>query len=268
MTSSKKKNYFQINSLVKVFHMIEILVEKDEWELADLTKACDLPKTTVHRMLLTLESLGYVDRNIRNQRYSASMKFLELGGKVLMHQNIVDVAYPFMAELAEETRETVSLSILDGREMMVVSKIDSKYPLKQDTPLGSHFPFYCSGTGKAVLAFLDNEKRLSILADESFDQPTPNAAKSRDMLEADLEKVVARGYAVDDEEYALGIRCVGIPILNFDGKVVAGLSLSAPNTRLTKEAIPQTAQRVMETGRRISSKLGWRDDTEPSERSI
>lgn len=256
MTSPKTNNYFQIKSLVKVFHLIEILVEKDEWELADLSKACGLPKTTVHRMLLTLVSLGYVARNIRNQRYGASMKFFELGGKVLRQQDIVDVAYPFMAELAEATRETVSLSIMDGKRMMVVGKIDSKHPLKQDTPLGSRFPFYCSGTGKAVLAFMDQEERFSLLAEESFDSETPNAVKNLKELEADLRGVVARGYAVDDEEFALGLRCVGAPIFNFEGQVVAGLSLSAPNTRLTKKAIPQIAKQVVDTARRISRKLG------------
>jgi DNA-binding IclR family transcriptional regulator len=252
----KDTKYFTINSIVKTFKIMESLVSRSEWDLAELTNQTGIQKTTVHRMLLTLQSLGYVEQNPKNKRYSGSIKIFELGCKVISHLDYIKVARQHLIELAEKTKETVNLSVPDKLEMIVIERIESEHTLKQDTRLGDRFISYCSAGGKAVLANMEKAERKKLFAGHLLDSCSSKSIKTLEELERELEITVSRGYAVDNEEFLVGLRCVGAPVFNHNNKVIAGLSVSAPTVRLKMGDIPELAKRVIKTAKNISRKIG------------
>jgi len=255
-TFMKKSTYYQTNSIVKAFKLVELLVSKNDFGLAELCGLLKLPKTTVHRMLLTLESLGYVEQNPENLRYMASIKFFELGYKVVQKLNFIEIAQPFMVKLSEKTGETINLGILDGIDIVCVNKVESKHHLKLDQPVGFRHKAYCTAYGKALLAFLSKEVRERLFSEYTISPCTPKSLKTVSDIEENLQRVREQGYAVDNEEGVSGVRCVGAPIFDHDLKVVAGISIAGPTLRIKEENTEHLAKLVKETAALISHGLG------------
>jgi IclR family KDG regulon transcriptional repressor len=254
----KKENYFQINSIIKVFNILEAMVMRDEWELGELVKFTELPKTTVHRMLLNMQSLGYVDQIPGSHSYTATTKIFELGCAVIKKKSVLRAARPIMEEIVSRTKETVNLSVPDGIYMIVLDKVESDYALKEDTPLGGRYLGYCSGTGKSVLAQMSNEEIFELFTDHKFEPQTLNSISGIKELMKHVEQARTLGYGIETEEYALGLRCIGAPIFNHEGKVIAGLSITAPCVRFTDEKIPEMVEILTSSVADISARMGYR----------
>ena len=254
----KKENYFQINSIIKVFNILEAMVMRDEWELGELVEFTELPKTTVHRMLLNMQSLGYVGQISGNHRYTATTKIFELGCAVIKKKSVLRAARPIMEEIVSRTKETVNLSVPDGIYMIVLDKVECDNALKEDTPLGGRYLGYCSGTGKAVLAQMSNEEIFKLFTGHQFEPQTPNSISGMKKLMKHVEQTRSQGYGIETEEYALGLRCVGAPIFNHEGKVIAGLSITAPCVRFTDDKIPEMVEILTSSVADISSRMGYR----------
>ena len=251
-----KAAYYQIKSIVKAFRLIELLVTKNEFQLAELCRLLKSPKTTIHRMLLTLESLGYVQQNPQSLGYMASIKIFELGGKVAQNLNLIQIAKPLMIKLSEKTGETINLGILDGTDVICIDKVESKQHLKIDQPIGYRTKAYQTGMGKAILAYLSEEERAGLFAKHTVSTGTSKSLKTISAIAENLKKVREQGYAVDNEEYIIGVRCVGAPIFDHNSKVVAGLSIAGPALRIKERNIGSLAKLVTETAAFISNGLG------------
>ena len=235
---------------------MELLVTKNEFQLAELCRLLKSPKTTVHRMLLTLESLGYVQQNPQSLGYMASIKIFELGGKVTHNLNLTQIAKPLLIKLSEKTGETINLGILDDTDVICIDKVESKQHLKLDQPIGYRAKAYHTAMGKAILAYLSEEERGRLFAKHTVGTGTSKSLKTVSAIKEDLKRVREQGYAVDNEEYMLGVRCVGTPILDYNREVVAGVSIAGPASRIKEENIESLAKLVMETATFISNGLG------------
>ncbi|MCK4354681.1 MAG: IclR family transcriptional regulator [Dehalococcoidia bacterium] len=251
-----KAAYYQIKSIVKAFRLMELLVTKNEFQLAELCQLLQSPKTTIHRMLLTLESLGYVQQNPKSLGYMASIKIFDLGGKVVQNLNFIEIARPLMIGLSEKSGETINLGVLDGLDIICIDKIESKYHLKLDQPIGSRAKAYDTAMGKAILAYLSEEERARLFSKYSISPSASKSLKTVSAIEEDLQTVREQGYSVDDEEYIIGVRCVGAPIFDHNSKVVAGLSIAGPALRIKERNIGPLAKLVRETAAFISNRLG------------
>ena len=251
-----KAPYYQIKSIVKAFGLMELLVTKNEFQLAELCRLLKSPKTTIHRMLLTLESLGYVQQNPQSLGYMASIKIFELGGKVAQNLNLLQIAKPLMIKLSEKTSETINLGILNDTNVICIGKIESKQPLKLDQPIGFRAKAYHTGMGKAILAYLSEGERVQLLSKHTITLGTSKSLKTVSAIEKDLERVRERGYSVDNEEDITGVRCVGAPVFDHNSKVVAGLSIAGPALRINGRNIESLAKLVKETAALISKGLG------------
>ena len=252
----KQKDYFQINSIVKLFQIVETLVGREDWELATLSVETDIPKSTVLRMLLTLKSLGYVDQTETGKRYYATTKLFETGSKAIPFISVFKLAQPVMAKLVEKCGESAYLSVLSGIEIVIIAKTASKNYIRSDSYVGDRFLSYLSGGGKALLSAMTREERFRLFQGYQFERMTHKGISTLDGLERDVEKTIARGYALIDEEAALGIRSVGVPVLNHRCEPVAALSAAAPSARIPFNRIPRHARLVVEAGAEISKKLG------------
>lgn len=252
----KKSSYYQINSIVKAFRLIELLASRKEFELAEICRLLNIPKTTIHRILLTLESLGYVKQNRENLHYVASIKFFELGQRVVQKLNLIEIAHPHMIELSEKTGETINLGVLDSVDVVCIDKVESKQSLKQDQPIGHRHRAYSAGFGKAILAFLPKGERARLFSGHTIFRYTSKSLKTVAAIEKNLQKVREEGYSVDNEEGAVGVRCVGAPIFDHKGNVLAGISIAGPTLRIKEENIPHLAQFAIEAASSISELLG------------
>ena len=207
-------------------------------------------------MLLTLEDNGYVVQEKLRGEYALSFKLFSIGSRVINHSNLVDIARPFCKELLEAVDETVNLCVVSGTEMLVIDKQVTSQMLRQDSIVGSSFPLFQSASGKVFLAFAEKDeadKVLALLKAQSASQK-PEVI-SPDILE-ELETVRQTGVAHDYEEVFKGVRCIAAPIFDFQNKLAATLSISAPTVRLNEAASAKIESNLVATTQKISRRLG------------
>ena len=250
------KKYYEIGSISKACLLIEMLSTKKSWELTDLCKAAGMPKTTVHRMLLTLEDNGYVVQEKQRGEYCLSFKLFSIGSRMLRHSSLVDIARPYCKELVEAVDETVNLCVVSGTEMLVVDKQVTSQMLRQDSIIGSSFPLFQSASGKVFLAFAAEEETEKVLALISGQSPSLHSEQVMGDLRLELEKVRQTGLAYDYEEVFKGVRCTAAPIYDFQNTLVATLSISAPTVRLNEKASANIKRHLIEAAQKISRRLG------------
>ena len=253
----KKDDYPQLTSIVKAFRVLELIVNKDEYHLSELSRELKYPASSTHRILSTLKSLGYVRQNPKSVGYSASLKIFELGAKIVSNLNIVHIANPIMVELAEKTSESVHLAILDGTFVVCIDNVESKHNLSIDQPIGSRTSACNTANGKAILAHLPKEQITKMFSNYTFPRTTLSSLKSFTELEENLRIAKTRGYAIDDEEYLIGVRCVGAPIFNNEAVVVAGISIAGPVLRIKEHDVSNLGKQVIRAANQISEQLGF-----------
>ena len=264
----QSKKYYEIGSITKVCLLIETLSQKKSWELADLCKAVGMPKTTVHRMLLTLEDNGYVIQEKQRGEYCLSFKLFSIGSRMLRHSGLRDTARPYCRELLEAIDETVNLCVVSGMEMLVVDKQITTQMLRQDSIIGNSFPLFQSASGKIFLAFAEETETEKVLARIKEQSPSSHSEQMMRDLRLELEEVRRTGLAHDHEEVFKGVRCMAAPIFDNQNKFIAALSVSAPTVRLNDQVITNIEHHLIETSKKISWRLGASPASLPFEREI
>jgi DNA-binding IclR family transcriptional regulator len=191
------------------------------------------------------------------------LKFVELGQILLSQLDLRKEAEPFLRDLAERTKETIHLVILDRNEIVYIDKVETDQNpsgLKMASRIGLRNPAHSSAVGKMILSNFSEEELQSFFKEKSLLRRTENTITDSIQLREHLKSVRKQGYAVDDEENEKGIRCVAAPIYNETGKTVAAISITAPAFRVTRKIIQETLKKeVMETASTISKRLGFRE---------
>lgn len=252
---NENKKYYNIGVLSKTFMLIETLSTKSSFELRELSKILSMPKTTVHRILLTLCDEGYVT-HYGGGRYALSYKLFSVGRKVLSSNSVMDIAKPYMAKLLEDYNETVNLCVASGTDMVIIDKLSTSHALKPDNIVGTSFAIFYSASGKALMAFA-SEKDFQDLMDKIKKETKPKiSAKEYKAFLEEVAEVKRTGIAYDNEEIYEGVRCIASPILNYDDVPIAALSISAPSARLSQESIETLQNALIEVTKNISRQLG------------
>jgi IclR family KDG regulon transcriptional repressor len=229
--------------------------------VGELSKKTGFPKGTTHRLLTSLAYFDYVRQDSMTRKYHLGFKLVELGNRLLHQLDLRTEAHPYLIELAERTKETVHMVILDRNEALYVDKVDASDHdggLRMVSMLGARIPTHCSALGKAMLAFLPEERLVSIVKDKGLPRKTENTITDIEELKKHLQLIREQGYAFDDEENEKGVRCVGAPIRDQNGKVNAAISISVPSIRIRTDMLLTTLKdQVTETAMKISQKLGY-----------
>jgi len=254
--ATQKKKYYQITSLEKGIKVLELLADKKELTVSAVAEQLGFNRAGSHRFLATLRDLGYVEKN-ENNRYQLTFKVMDLGMMVLNRFEIRQEARPFMQELSTEFKETINLGFWNGKGIFHLDKIDSTEILRIDAPLGSHAPAYCTALGKAILAQMSKEELNNYLSGIKLVKHGPNTITSTRKLHQELESTCQRGYAVDNEELARGLRCVAAPVFDHTGRAVYALSISAPAMRFSLKTIEQVQKKIRDVCGRLSVHLGF-----------
>lgn len=247
-----------LRTVDRTLRVIEALAEEqDGCGLTDLARTLGMNKTVVYRILLTLMGRGYVVHDPRTSRYALGMKVFEVGSTVVNRTGLRKAALGPMGELGRLCRETINLAVLDGNEAVYLDRIECAEPLRADLQVGRRVPSYCSALGKVLLAYLSPGEREGVLRTITFQRYTPRTITDPDELRRHLEEVREAGFSLDDEEYVPGVRCLGAPVFNYHGRVVAAVSIAGPSVRLTRERILALVEPLKATADAISRNLGY-----------
>ncbi|MGD9562440.1 MAG: IclR family transcriptional regulator [Pyrinomonadaceae bacterium] len=223
--------------------------------LSELTRDLSLPKSSTYGMLLTLERLGYLHRNHDTGRYTFGMKIMSLANMALNGLNLRKLAAPHLRELMKKTQLTVHMTIRERNEAVIIEKADSPYTPKVETWVGKRMGIHCTAAGKALLSDWA-EDDIDRLIRFGLPRYNDNTIVSPKKLKKELALVAKQGYALDDEEETIGSRCVGAPIVDQIGKVVAAVSVAGYKQQIHHETFPSLIVMVKETAGKIAAQLG------------
>jgi DNA-binding IclR family transcriptional regulator len=226
--------------------------------LSELARTVGLNKTTVYRMLTALESEGFVIKNPATESYRLGPEAIALGGRAMRSNDLRAASRSELEALAQATTETASLEVLFERDMLVLDEVVGGHVLGAAQHLGARWPAHATSTGKAVLAFLPDADSNAFLRG-ALPKITTNTLTTQAAMRRELIQIRQQGYAVATEELEDGFTAVGAPLFNHDGKAVAAISVGGPSARLTTARVSQIADRVVESAKVISQRLGYRE---------
>ncbi len=255
---NKKEEKGKIKSIEKALNLLELLSDnKKEMSITEIGKELHMGLSTVYRMLTTLKCHGYVIQNQQTSKYTLGIKLFVLGCKVQSTLNLVKLVTPFLQKLSQNTNESINFAILEGREAVCLSKIESSEVLRTDIKIGERLPAHCTAVGKVLLAFLSERKFTMLYGNDNkkLYTPTPNSISSVMELKKCLKKIKRDGYATDKEEFKIGINCLGVPILNNEGKSIAGISVTGPSSRFNLSEIKKLKNTLISISKDISNQL-------------
>lgn len=252
------KPYYTIKSLAKGLHILEHLGTHRVMGVAEIARALGESRSACSRFLATLRDLGYVAQD-DTARYRLTLKAFSLGQQAAATLDIKALALPTMRKLVERFDETANLACLEADEVVVLEIIKGRAALKYDLPIGSRGPAHSTALGKAILAFSAKQDQEAFFESVHLTRITPNTLSTRRELAEEFETVRRRGYALDCEEWMVGISCVAVPLLDYAGAPRYALSLSGPTQRMTPEKIDRILEVLPSAARKLSSFLGAGD---------
>ena len=268
MNPPRKPKTADVGVISKVLRILEAIESSPSaLHLRDICAQTRINKTTAYRFVAHLQREGYLCRDEAGH-YSFGTKLLQLGTRMDPRATLLEMARPALRKLWKSTQETVNLAVLDEGMVLYVDVIESPHVFRMASKAGMRRPVYSTALGKALAAFLPEDKRKAALNSQSFQSLTPQTIITMARFEEELRKVRRSGYAVDEEESVLGARCVSAPVLNHDQEPVAAVSLSGPCSRICPEQIPQLGTAVRKASQAISKAMsGSVDATAPRKRS-
>jgi len=223
--------------------------------LPEIAKELQLPKSSVHCLLITLERHRYLNRNERTSRYMFGSKLFSLGNMSLSGLRVRQVAAPHMHTLMERAGLTVHLAVLEGYEAVLVEKAEPPGLYKLATWLGKRMDVHCTSLGKALIAHLPDEVVTQLVRERGLPRHNDNAIASLKKLKEELQRTREAGYSMDDEEDEIGYRCIGAPIFDEAGQVTAALSISGTILQVREDNSPALAKEVRQAAAAISKSL-------------
>lgn len=246
----------RIQAVDRTLDVIEALAEREGTTLTELSSHLGQPVATIHRILFTLETRRYVEVTSDAQEWHVGSQIYRMGSAFLRRSDVVELSRPVMRSLMAETGETSNLGIEKSGKVLFVSQVETQKSIRAFFPPGTLSPMHASGIGKALLSAYDDTQLERFLRAVSLDPFTETTLISRERLTADLRAARDRGFALDDEERTVGMRCIAACIRNIYGEVVAGISVSGPTNRLPDARIEELGRLVKKAAEDISDRLG------------
>ena len=249
-----------VQSIDRLLDILEALSSVPQGMLlTELSVMVGLHVSTTHRLVHMLVDRGYAVKDQETGRYRLTLRTFEIGSRVSAVWDLMSMAKPYLDELASHSQEAVHLVERDGNGVVYLYKAE---PFRQLVRMGSHYglrnPMYCTGVGKSILALLPREEVEQIWHSETITAFSPNTITELENLHRELEAIRQRGYAIDNEEHELGVRCMAMPIRNWLGAPIAAVSISAPVSRLDDAMMEKMLPKLQLAAQNISVMLGWK----------
>jgi len=257
--AKKEKSEYIIQAVSHALDLLEQFHDEvDELGVTELSKRLKLHKNNVFRLLATLESRNYIEQNRVTENYRLGLKTLELGQTFIRQMGLLRQSRPVLEELVRECNETAYVAILKDFYIIYLDVVETDLTVRVVPRVGSRLPAYCTAAGKIQIAYLTDEEMEHYLPTKELKRFTPHTLTDRDELRKHLKLVAEQGYAVDNEELDIGVRCVGAPIRDYTRRIVGAVSLSGPSMRFTDERLDkELVPLVKRAADEISLKLGY-----------
>lgn len=254
---SAAENNGPVSYIYRALKVLEILAVSEATS-EQVAKALEVHKRTAQRLIETMIAAGFVipDRT-NSQRYTLTTKIIAIGGLFHSRNSLFRIAYPYVCRLRDLTSESVNFAIPAHGKHIVIIHERGLHVLRGGPEVGSPGPAHASSLGKSLLAFLPEE--FEAVCRIGLKRFTPHTIVSREELSVHLCQVRAQGYAVDNEEQEVGLRCVGAPVWDYSGQVVAAISVAGPSQRINSETIPHLANHVVAIAQELSHDLGYNE---------
>lgn len=260
MTQDYKKNDTTIiQSVDKALDILSCFsISEPEFGVTQLATRLGMYKSSVFRTLKTLEQRGFVVQDANTQKYRLGFKLFDLGTAVISGLEVRTVALPLMQGLCSRTKETVTLDIADNDERVCIEKVEGTESVRAFVQIGLRHPLYIAASGKLLLAYMPQEDIERILSKKTFHATATGRVVDPLLLRTELAEIACRGYSFSNGERSMGTSAYAAPIRNHEGKVIASLSISGPESRFTDERKEMLLSEILRTVKDISAHLGWR----------
>ncbi|XMB86522.1 IclR family transcriptional regulator [Mycoplasmatota bacterium WC44] len=239
-----------IESLKKTLNILDLFLSYDRLGVTEISNITSYPTSTVHRILETLESTGYVYKSINTNKYKLGSKLYYLGKHTDLSKNIIDKSKGLIEALSKELLQTISMSMLSSNQSIVIYKKDSVMKMGMVPRIGEKKSLHCSASGKILTAYSNNPER--IVEEIDFYPITENTITDKVEFMNEINKVKSSGFAIDNEEIELDLYCLAVPIFNSVGELVCSLSISGLKSRML-ENIDSIRLRLLQTAGEISN---------------
>jgi IclR family KDG regulon transcriptional repressor len=252
-------NKNNVAAVERVFAILEILADEREIALGDLAKRLFMSKSTIFRFLQTMKDLGYVNQNVSTQKYSLNTKLYGIASNALGTSDITKIANRYVHNLSKELRETVHIALLDeeSKQIIYIYKENFNYSLTMMSQVGKKAPLHCTGLGKILLSYCDEQTVSQILDGYEYELFTSHTIKNEKMMRAELERIKDRGYAEDINEHEENVHCIAAPIFDQFNNAVAAISVSWSEFRFGLMNKEESLEKILDCAMKISNDLGY-----------
>lgn len=255
--SSKTERSGQVQSLVRALNLLKVVANADDGlTLTEAANRAVLPVSSAHRLLSTLQQERFVRFDQERTRWFVGVEAFAAGSGFLRSRDLVTVARPYMRHLMEESGETVSLAVEDGGQVVYLAQVECRQLMRALASPGQRAPLHSSAVGKAILAFTPEERCEVLVAGVRLERFTERTISTQNAFMAALGEAKVRRFAVDDEEYAIGLRCVAAPIFNEAQEAIAAISISGPKARVTDARLKTLAGLAQAAAAKITREFG------------
>lgn len=249
------KNNYIVPSLKNSFSILEILSDNKELTLQEISRKTSIPKTTVFRILYTLEHEGVIEKE--GDKFKIGFRIIKLGMAALSKMELRNLVIPFLYDLSIKLGETSHLAVLSDKKSLILEVCDSPHPVKISSRPGTSVSLHCSATGKILLSFIIGSENIdAYLQGIGLEKRTKNTLTSIGGLKKELETIHNQGYALDNEEFCENVRCLAAPVKDAFGKTIAAIGITATTIRFKQGMIQSTSKEVIRVASEISKKLG------------
>ncbi len=250
---ARRDSALENSSTLKALAVLEALVHSGRAvTLTELMQATGLPKPSLHRTLALFEDAGYVRREPAGRAYAVGSRLASLGLRILTNDRVATERRAILRRLVADVRETCNLAMLSKGEVVYLDRVEADWALRLHLSPGSTVPMHCSASGKLLLAFRPAAERDRLVATIPLTRHTERTITDRALMQKELDRIVAAGYSLDDEEYILGVACVAVPV-RVSGEVVAAVAVHGATARLPLQLAIEFVPRLEEAAQRIAA---------------
>lgn len=247
-----------IQSVLRAIEILECFTGKHaELGISEISEYMGLSKSTIYGLVNTLKVAGFLEQNLKTKKYRLGIRLFELGNLAHSRMDLRDEARPFCKVLSEEYQITVHLATFDQSDVIYIDKLVNYDMQIASSKIGRRAPMYCTGVGKAILAYTDNEYLEKFVLSKQLQKITENTITIPEKLIEELQLIRSRGYAVDDEEIEIGLRCVAAPIFNDKAYPIGAISASASFRIMDDKMIEDISKDVKLCAQKISERVGY-----------
>ena len=256
MTAAARRTIGSVQRAIDILDLFDD--QTSQLGITEIAAALDLHKSTAAGLVYTLEHNDYLEQDPATRKYRLGLKLVERASTALEQIDVRELALPHLRELRDWCDESVNLAIRDGGHIVYIERLPSTHPLGMRSKVGTRASVHSTALGKAILSCMPPAEVQQLIAQYGLPAITPQTITDPKQFLLEIDRTRERGFALDNEENEMGVRCVAAPICDHAGRVVAAASVSAPIQRVPMSEVPRYGRKVSETARAISSKLGNR----------